>query len=201
YNSTVSNNTAGQKGGGVYSSGRCVGDQSTFSTNTATGLGGGIYGYKDPDPALENNNYLELNWTTVGYNKGAGSGGVYLDNVNNTQTRSSIIAKNQLPTGAFVDYVGSPHTQDPDDHPAYKSVFGEITGTVYRWYDIIHLSNILPLANNGGPTKTHEIPTTSSALNKFVEGDDWHCLATDQRGLPRPRPVGAACDLGSYERQ
>jgi predicted outer membrane repeat protein len=193
--STISNNTAGLKGGGIYSFGRCLGKHSTVSTNTATGAGGGIYSYKD---GTDNNAYLELSWTTVGYNRGAQSGGVVVEGHANTFTRSSIVARNQLANGTAADYYGNPHGQD-GDNAFYKSVFGVCTNTDCRGYDIVGLSNILQLANNGGPTKTHEIPSNSSALNKFVAGEGWSCPATDQRGMPRP--VGGACDLGSFERQ
>jgi hypothetical protein len=46
--------------------------------------------------------------------------------------------------------------------------------------------NLGPLADNGGPTKTH-------ALGCAVD--------TDQRGRPRPETGGDECDVGSFERQ
>ena len=195
--STISNNTARLNGGGIYSSSRCLGMRSTISTNTAQGNGGGVYSIPG------DNHYLEVAFVTIGYNKAASGAGVYITHAN-TQTRASIVAKNQLPNGTFEDYRGNPHARDLDNPRTFRSVFGTINGTTNVFPgpdgDIVGLSNILPLANNGGPTKTHEIPANSSALNKFVPDDiDLPCPATDQRG--RPRPVGAACDLGSYERQ
>ena len=50
---------------------------------------------------------------------------------------------------------------------------------------------LLPLANNGGPTKTHAIPHTSPAFNNGVA-----CFpTTDQRYVPRD----AKCDVGAFE--
>lgn len=54
---------------------------------------------------------------------------------------------------------------------------------------------LAPLANNGGPTKTHALETGSPAIDAASTPD---CPATDQRGVLRPR--GEACDIGSYER-
>jgi len=45
------------------------------------------------------------------------------------------------------------------------------------------LANILsPLADNGGATQTHALPTGSPAIDA---GDSTSCPATDQRGAPR----------------
>jgi hypothetical protein len=50
---------------------------------------------------------------------------------------------------------------------------------------------LMPLANNGGPTKTHAIPHTSPAYNNGVG-----CyVQTDQRYVPRD----AKCDVGAFE--
>ena len=50
---------------------------------------------------------------------------------------------------------------------------------------------LMPLANNGGPTKTHAIPHTSPAYNTGVG-----CFpTTDQRYVPRD----AKCDVGAFE--
>jgi hypothetical protein len=53
-----------------------------------------------------------------------------------------------------------------------------------------------PLANNGGGTLTFELLPGSPAIDN---AEPTVCPPTDQRGLPRP--VGAGCDIGAYERQ
>jgi hypothetical protein len=53
-----------------------------------------------------------------------------------------------------------------------------------------------PLADNGGPTRTHALLLGSPAIDAASTPD---CPTTDQRGVLRPQ--GAACDIGSYERE
>jgi hypothetical protein len=53
-----------------------------------------------------------------------------------------------------------------------------------------------PLADNGGPTRTHALLLGSPAIDAASTPD---CPTTDQRGVLRPQ--GAACDIGSYERK
>ncbi len=59
-----------------------------------------------------------------------------------------------------------------------------------------------PLANNGGPTKTHALPVGSPAIDA---GTNTGCPSTDQRGLPRPRDGdgngSSICDMGAFEAQ
>jgi len=50
-----------------------------------------------------------------------------------------------------------------------------------------------PLANNGGPTRTHAIKLGSYAIDGATQCTE----ATDQRYVARPQ--GAACDIGAYE--
>src|SRR5262249_20347535 len=55
-----------------------------------------------------------------------------------------------------------------------------------------------PLADNGGPTRTHALMAGSPAIDAGAG-----CPATDQRGMPRPRDrTGdgtALCDIGAFE--
>ena len=50
-----------------------------------------------------------------------------------------------------------------------------------------------PLANNGGPTKTHAIDITSAAVDAGTLCSE----STDQRYVARP--AGASCDVGAFE--
>ena len=58
------------------------------------------------------------------------------------------------------------------------------------------------LALNGGSTQTHELQSGSNGIDDVPNADcdeaDGDPLAADQRGVPRPQ--GAACDVGAYER-
>ncbi len=51
------------------------------------------------------------------------------------------------------------------------------------------------LADNGGPTHTHALQTSSFAIDN---GDLAACPGTDQRGVTRPQ--GDGCDIGAYEK-
>jgi hypothetical protein len=54
---------------------------------------------------------------------------------------------------------------------------------------------LAPLADNGGPTQTMAIGADSPAFDSGVAAG---CPGVDQRGVPRPQ--GARCDSGAYER-
>ena len=53
-----------------------------------------------------------------------------------------------------------------------------------------------PLADNGGPTRTHALLAGSPAIDTAAGCPP---PAADQRGVARPR--GTACDIGAYEFQ
>jgi hypothetical protein len=55
---------------------------------------------------------------------------------------------------------------------------------------------LAPLANNGGPTRTHALNAGSPAINA---GSNPLSLPTDQRGPGFLRVAGAAADMGAYE--
>jgi CSLREA domain-containing protein len=55
---------------------------------------------------------------------------------------------------------------------------------------------LLPLADNGGPTNTLAIADASPAKNA---GTNSGCPGADQRGVSRPQQV--ICDIGAYERK
>jgi hypothetical protein len=71
---------------------------------------------------------------------------------------------------------------------------GNLTGTLAA-----PLNPMLgPLADNGGPTKTHALLASSPALNA---GNNFAALLTDQRGAGYLRVVGPAADIGAFEVQ
>jgi hypothetical protein len=61
------------------------------------------------------------------------------------------------------------------------------------------------LANNGGLTLTHDLPSGSPAVDAVTNVDTCPPPNTDQRGVSRPQDGnedgGLACDIGSVERQ
>lgn len=56
-----------------------------------------------------------------------------------------------------------------------------------------------PLADNGGPTKTHALQLPSPAINAVPQGANGCAtdITTDQRGIKRPQ--GGKCEIGSFE--
>ena len=65
--------------------------------------------------------------------------------------------------------------------------------------------NLGPLADNGGPTKTHSLRLMpeSAAIDAIPEeqclDSNGNPLVADQRGQPRPETGGARCDVGAFE--
>ncbi len=77
-----------------------------------------------------------------------------------------------------------------------NGVNGDLAGTLAAPLD----ARLGPLANNGGPTRTHALLFGSPAVDAGACTDTTGLpLATDQRGVARPQ--GAACDIGAYENQ
>lgn len=158
---------SGSSGGGIASVRTPVSvTNSTFSGNTG---GGAIF---------VGQSTLNLSHATIANNTG---GGLLLDTVSGS-IRGSIIANNSgsqcnvpLSNGGF--NVQSPATGSC------------VSGAV------IADPQLGPLANNGGPTQTRSIPTSSPAFNLVASG----CPppSTDQRGVARP--IAGACDAGAYE--
>lgn len=58
---------------------------------------------------------------------------------------------------------------------------------------------LLPLANNGGPTRTHALAGCSPAVDTGT--DPWGDQDFDQRGAPFVRDYGIAVDIGAFELQ
>jgi hypothetical protein len=57
---------------------------------------------------------------------------------------------------------------------------------------------LLPLADNGGPTRTHALAPGSPAIDA---GNNFAALASDQRGSPFQRIAGTRPDIGAFELQ
>jgi hypothetical protein len=58
-----------------------------------------------------------------------------------------------------------------------------------------------PLANNGGPTKTHALLMSSQAIDKGNNAEAPPSLTTDQRGLGFVRVFKNVVDIGAFETQ
>jgi CSLREA domain-containing protein len=176
-NSTVSGNSAGS-GGGISNSPRRSSvsltlTNSTVARNSATQEGGGIFQRglnPDEDVAL-----LGLTNSLVAQNSAPIGPDVFNSNVE----AGFVFARFNL--------IG-----DGSGSGVSDGVDGNQVGSAGAPID----PKLGPLADNGGPTRTHALLLGSPAIDAASTPD---CPPTDQRGVLRPQ--GAACDIGSYERQ
>jgi len=173
-NSTISGNYSVFDGGGI-AGGDVTVVNSTVSGNKADfAYGGGIAATS-----------ISLRNSTVAANDGDGTANIYPYDGTVTAV-NTIIAD---PVGGTNCQLSDPiislgHNIDSDG-TCGLSAAGDLSGGDPQ---------ILPLASNGGQTLTHALSPTSPAIDA---GDDAQCPDTDQRGVPRP--VGAVCDIGSFE--
>jgi CSLREA domain-containing protein len=174
--STLSGNVA-VFGGGIHNEGMATVSQSTLSGNSAstgsdTSFGGGI----------DNLGTLTVSQCTLSANT-AGSGGVGgIVNAGTLMLNNSIVANS---TGPDIGNGGS----ITGSHNLIEDGSGGLSDT------IIGDPLLGPLADNGGPTKTHALlagsPAIDAGSNLLVPAG----VNTDQRGAGR---IGAV-DIGAYE--
>jgi hypothetical protein len=184
-NSTISGNTAVERGGGINShGGPVVITNSTLSGNSAT-KGGGIYNYAP----------LTLAHVTLYGNTASEGSNLYV--VNNqratAQVTNTLIA-NGLGSGNCIDGISlitdGGYNLDDDD-TCHLTSLTSLPGTNPLLYGA--------LANNGGLTETHALLEGSPAIDWIPSGINGcgGSITTDQRGIVRPQ--GDGCDIGAYE--
>lgn len=163
---------------------------STLSGNTATGTGGALYQSFGDGVTLAN--------VTVAGNAADSGGGVAQGSSSAPIVlRNTIVADNTAMDGTSHDCAGAITSAgwnlvESTAGCTLTTTTGDVTGED---------PDLLPLAENGGPTATHALDTDSPARNAGNpatpgSGGD-ACEATDQRGLERPG--GSACDIGAVE--
>ena len=198
---TVSNNTAGSLGGGVYSSDSLIVKASTVSGNSAN-LGGGLY----LDDSLQAENATIANNSTTG--SGDQGGGIYSDG-ETMSLRFVTIAGNTSDDGAPIynndggGSIASSIVQAGCDMAAGSTLIGSAGNNVLGDSTCVQptssdqsgVNNLRlgPLGNNGGPAPTM-VPLTNSPA---IGAGGTVCPPTDERGVARPQ--GAACDAGAVE--
>jgi CSLREA domain-containing protein len=189
-NSTLSDNIAADAGGGGAVQGGGIDiltgtvtiNNSTISGNQATGVGargGGIYSLLGT--ITVGNSTLSDNIADLG-------GGVYIDTDSTLHFNNTIIANSTANEAcANAGTMGTNVNNLVEDGSCAALFSGDPL--------------LAPLANNGGPTATHALLPGSPAVDA---GDNTACLATDQRGFPRPidgdENGSAICDIGAFER-
>lgn len=187
YNNTAMNGT----GGGIYNGGNLTMFNSTVSGNTATISGGGI------ETDFQSSQML-IRESTIAFNT-AGTGGGVHNGQSSVQVRNSIIAQN------------SATVQRPDYSQVMGSngynIIGNTTGTTItniQGTDMTNTNpNLLPLALNGGATRTHAILRNSAATDRGLPTALLGLF--DQRGAIRnadgDRNGARFADIGAYELQ
>jgi hypothetical protein len=175
---------AAAQGGGIFSSssGRLKLVNSTVSGNTSSSNGGGISSL----------GLLTLIHTTIANNKSTGSSGGGL-----SASEGSVVFWNSIIGGN--DSYATSNDACRIDSSVDLTVLGkgivDAAGCITNPAVIVGDPLLGPLANNGGPTKTHAILANSPAIDALPS-----CavaVADDQRHVARPQ--GAACDIGAYE--
>lgn len=196
--STLSNNEATNSGGGI---GMLFGNGSlSLSNSTLSGNLGGIGG--GGGLSSTNSDIVNLRNVTITGNssRNGNGGGVFGDGV--VQLRNSIIAGNIDPGGEAPDCDTSIISEGynllgNDTGCTYLAEDGDLVGTGAN-----PLAPLLsPLADNGGPTWTHNPLSGSPVLdagNPAVPGGGgMACELADQRGVART--LGTRCDMGAVE--
>lgn len=176
--STVSGNSSGASGGGIANTGTLTIENSIVSGNTGF-FGGGI------DNFIAGT--LSSASSTVTGNSAVFGGGIV--NSGLLTLKNTIVGKNSA-SGSGGDCAGTPASAGNNldsDQSCGLAGPGDISGVDPR---------LGPLADNGGPTKTHALLGGSLAIN--AGSGDCPPPFTDQRGVARSQ--GAACDIGSFER-
>ena len=177
----LANNTTGNTGGAIFvkSTGQVTVVNSTVSGNVA-GFGGGI---------LSNGSLTIWNSTIV--DNVAQFGGGLVTN-GNLYLRNSIVANNtdtdDVPTNSncearTVGVIVLSGTNLSNDESCGNGAGSVVTTNV----------GIGPLANNGGPTRTHALLLASPG----IDGGTSCTESTDQRHVARDK--GASCDIGAFE--
>lgn len=211
--STVADNFAGQSGGGIANeAGTLELTTSTLSGNSAVAAGGGLINQAGATADLVN--------TTLSANTAQTGGGIYTGG--QLLLVSSTLAGNDAPTASAVY---GPESSDAGPRSITNTLIegdcgdsrlesgghniespGDTCGfnqdTDQPGEDQLNLG---PLANNGGPTKTHALLGNSAAIDRIPEADCVDAagepLSIDQRGEPRPGGADSACDVGAFELQ
>lgn len=196
--STIDGNAA-DRGGGWYCApslfrfGSCTVINSTISGNVARDSGGGFVTtglIADWDVAFFN--------STVAHNVAETGqvGGVLIQSTPQPTItlQSSIFANNVAADASLSADIDT----DLDETPPITGGNDVITsvGRIVPSPLIVADPRLAPLADNGGPTRTHALLPDSPAIDA---GNNIAALGADQRG--RSRVSGAAADIGAYEVQ
>ncbi len=222
--STLTANHADNSGGGVAFAGtqQMWFINSTVSGNSAGAYGGGVYvahvdgiSYTHVDISFST---ITLNRAGTGGTDGRG-GGLYLSDRSSTLLQDSIVAgnlreqsqievasdielgQNPRPIDASFNLIGDPNTAGGLVNGASGNIVGDGNGHALNINAILDTT----LADNGGPTFTHKLLDCSPAIDAGDPSFDPHRfypatnVQTDQRQDGFPRVKNGRLDIGAYE--
>jgi hypothetical protein len=213
--STIRDNAATSIIGGIASNGNAFINRSTISGNRADHHAGGAFNGTDT---------IISNSTISGNRSLRAPAGIGVDgrSIRRVLVRNSTIVFNAADapffdiTGGGILQLGGVHYESaivarntvagvPDDIWAQVRFGAHMTGE----NNLIQATNLdvpadtldadpmlAPLTNNGGPTRTHALLSTSPAIDR---GSNDSVLPYDQRGPGFPRVVGIRADIGAFE--
>jgi hypothetical protein len=225
-NSTISGNSASNRGGGIFNNaGTLAVNGSTISGNSASRQGGGICNYAES--GLLAVATLGVNNSTMSGNASEWGGAIFntgnprISNTANLAINNSTISGNsaQYGGGIFNNYSGatlmvagtilktgllgpniSSRAGATVTSLGYNLSNDNGNGDLISPGDRINTDPMLgPLQNNGGPTFTHALLPGSPAIDA---GDpELTGSSYDQRGCPFLRVFNGRIDIGSFENQ
>jgi len=201
--SSITGNDAVQKGGGLsirQNSSTPVGDTlvgitiraSTISGNTALDGGGVASFYGSPVDVSDST--IAFNAATRATTSGWFGGGGGVCGNGSLRLTNTIAANNTASNGGpdirLFNLTGPAPAITGDHNIIMSSSPAAPTGTISAD------PALLPLADHGGPTRTHAVAAASVAINA---GRPHPGLFFDQRGPGFPRTIGTAADIGAFE--
>lgn len=199
---TVSGNLAHQRSGGIHCTSSAVLNliNSTLSGNTAGSTGGGLYAWQST--VTISNSTVAGNQASNATSTTHGGGGLSHDEAS-ISVRNSIVAGNTDPgnyahhdvSGTFNSLGYNLIGVNTGSSSFVDGVNGNIVGTAASPVD----PDLGPLADNGGATQTHALLEGSPAIDAIPEGGNGYnsAPAADQRQMARPE--GGGVDIGAFE--
>jgi hypothetical protein len=182
--STIDSNFAYGRGGGLATFDDILIRNSTISGNTAeTTGGGGLF--------IRFSALLDARNSTITDNAGPTGGGILFTSTASS-IESSIVAGNHAADGSEIAGTRALALDGANN------LIGPVTATIAVPADTLESTDpgLLPLAYNGGATRTHALRLASAAIDAGNNASD---LSSDQRGPGFARVVGAASDIGAFE--